>query len=383
MIKNYIELAFDTVKKNRMRSFLTSLGVAIGVASIMVILSLTGGIQNIIDGRIGGNVKGGVAVVMSKAADEGDVSTEVDERVLKEIGRIPGVKKVVPVKVGFEQVRGDETQTGVQVIGTDQEFAKIHKIKMKSGQFLEDEKTGDFAVLGIDLARKLFGTTDATGRILEMSGRQFLVNGVMDEVNVQNLSSDLTINNAMLVSEKKLDRKILRGITEVDEQTSVEKVRDEITKINGGEKIVFRTEKEIIGQVSEARNVAVVMLGVISGVALFIGGIGVMNIMLVAAGERTHEIGIRKAVGATGKNILAQFMVESVILAVLGGVLGILLGLGVIYGMGLFIKIEPFMNVEIAGLAFLAALVVGVVFGVYPAGVAAGKSPIGALKHYR
>lgn len=383
MIKNYIELAFDTVKKNRMRSFLTSLGVAIGVASIMVILSLTGGIQNIIDGRIGGNVKGGVAVVMSKAADEGDVSTEVDERVLKEIGRIPGVKKVVPVKVGFEQVRGDETQTGVQVIGTDQEFAKIHKIKMKSGQFLEDEKTGDFAVLGIDLARKLFGTTDATGRILEMSGRQFLVNGVMDEVNVQNLSSDLTINNAMLVSEKKLDRKILRGITEVDEHTSVEKVRDEITKINGGEKIVFRTEKEIIGQVSEARNVAVVMLGVISGVALFIGGIGVMNIMLVAAGERTHEIGIRKAVGATGKNILAQFMVESVILAVLGGVLGILLGLGVIYGMGLFIKIEPFMNIEIAGLAFLAALVVGVVFGVYPAGVAAGKSPIGALKHYR
>lgn len=383
MIKNYIELAFDTVKKNRMRSFLTSLGVAIGVASIMVILSLTGGIQNIIDGRIGGNVKGGVAVVMSKAADEGDVSTEVDERVLKEIGRIPGVKKVVPVKVGFEQVRGDETQTGVQVIGTDQEFAKIHKIKMKSGQFLEDEKTGDFAVLGIDLARKLFGTTDATGRILEMSGRQFLVNGVMDEVNVQNLSSDLTINNAMLVSEKKLDRKILRGITEVDEQTSVEKVRDEIAKINGGEKIVFRTEKEIIGQVSEARNVAVVMLGVISGVALFIGGIGVMNIMLVAAGERTHEIGVRKAVGATGKNILAQFMVESVILAVLGGVLGILLGLGVIYGMGLFIKIEPFMNIEIAGLAFLAALVVGVVFGVYPAGVAAGKSPIGALKHYR
>ena len=383
MIKNYIELAFDTVKKNRMRSFLTSLGVAIGVASIMVILSLTGGIQNIIDGRIGGNIKGGVAVVMSKAADEGDVSTEVDERVLKEIGRIPGVKKVVPVKVGFEQVRGDETQTGVQVIGTDQEFAKIHKIKMKSGQFLEDEKTGDFAVLGIDLARRLFGTTDATGRILEMSGRQFLVNGVMDEVNVQNLSSDLTINNAMLVSEKKLDRKILRGITEVDEQTSVEKVRDEITKINGGEKIVFRTEKEIIGQVSEARNVAVVMLGVISGVALFIGGIGVMNIMLVAAGERTHEIGIRKAVGATGKNILAQFMVESVILAVLGGVLGILLGLGVIYGMGLFIKIEPFMNIEIAGLAFLAALVVGVVFGVYPAGVAAGKSPIGALKHYR
>lgn len=383
MIKNYIELAFDTVKKNRMRSFLTSLGVAIGVASIMVILSLTGGIQNIIDGRIGGNIKGGVAVVMSKAADEGDVSTEVDERVLKEIGRIPGVKKVVPVKVGFEQVRGDETQTGVQVIGTDQEFAKIHKIKMKSGQFLEDEKTGDFAVLGIDLARKLFGTTDATGRILEMSGRQFLVNGVMDEVNVQNLSSDLTINNAMLVSEKKLDRKILRGITEVDEQTSVEKVRDEITKINGGEKIVFRTEKEIIGQVSEARNVAVVMLGVISGVALFIGGIGVMNIMLVAAGERTHEIGVRKAVGATGKNILAQFMVESVILAVLGGVLGILLGLGVIYGMGLFIKIEPFMNIEIAGLAFLAALVVGVVFGVYPAGVAAGKSPIGALKHYR
>ena len=269
------------------------------------------------------------------------------------------------------------------MIGTDQEFAKIHKIKMKSGQFLEDEKTGDFAVLGIDLARKLFGTTDATGRILEMSGRQFLVNGVMDEVNVQNLSSDLTINNAMLVSEKKLDRKILRGITEVDEQTSVEKVRDEITKINGGEKIVFRTEKEIIGQVSEARNVAVVMLGVISGVALFIGGIGVMNIMLVAAGERTHEIGVRKAVGATGKNILAQFMVESVILAVLGGVLGILLGLGVIYGMGLFIKIEPFMNIEIAGLAFLAALVVGVVFGVYPAGVAAGKSPIGALKHYR
>lgn len=383
MIKNYIELAFDTVKKNRMRSFLTSLGVAIGVASIMVILSLTGGIQNIIDGRIGGNIKGGVAVVMSKAADEGDVSTEVERGILEEIGRIPGVKKVVPVKVGFEQVRGDETQTGVQVIGTDQEFAKIHKIKMKSGQFLEDEKTGDFAVLGIDLARKLFGTTDATGRILEMSGRQFLVNGVMDEVNVQNLSSDLTINNAMLVSEKKLDRKILRGITEVDEQTSVEKVRDEITKINGGEKIVFKTEKEIIGQVSEARNVAVVMLGVISGVALFIGGIGVMNIMLVAAGERTHEIGIRKAVGATGKNILAQFMVESVILAVLGGVLGILLGLGVIYGMGLFIKIEPFMNVEIAGLAFLAALVVGVVFGVYPAGVAAGKSPIGALKHYR
>ena len=383
MIKNYIELAFDTVKKNRMRSFLTSLGVAIGVASIMVILSLTGGIQNIIDGRIGGNIKGGVAVVMSKAADEGDVSTEVERGILEKIGRIPGVKKVVPVKVGFEQVRGDETQTGVQVIGTDQEFAKIHKIKMKSGQFLEDEKTGDFAVLGIDLARKLFGTTDATGRILEMSGRQFLVNGVMDEVNVQNLSSDLTINNAMLVSEKKLDRKILRGITEVDEQTSVEKVRDEITKINGGEKIVFKTEKEIIGQVSEARNVAVVMLGVISGVALFIGGIGVMNIMLVAAGERTHEIGIRKAVGATGKNILAQFMVESVILSVLGGILGILLGLGVIYGMGLFIKIEPFMNVEIAGLAFLAALVVGVVFGVYPAGVAAGKSPIGALKHYR
>ena len=254
---------------------------------------------------------------------------------------------------------------------------------MRTGEFLNNKNKNDSAVLGIDLARKLFGMTNVQGRLIEVAGKQFLVNGVMDESVLPTLSGDLRINSAVIISEDKMDRDLLRVFLKLKPEVKTEETKEKIMRLPEAEKVQVKTEQEAIGASNSNMNMVILMLSLVAGVALFIGGIGVMNIMLVAAGERMREIGIRKAVGASFSNILAQFLVESVILSFLGGVIGVVVGVGVIGAVALFWHIEPFLEVEMVLLAIMVSVIVGVIFGVYPAGVAAKKSPIAALKHYR
>lgn len=398
MMGLYMGLAVGALRRNRMRTLLTCLGIAVGVACIVVVLSLTGSVRKNLQGQT--EVMGeGLVVVRMKREEMG---TEIINKTwrgrreeagieLKEVGKmkeIAGVKAVVPVAGMYEKVVGEKIENAL-VVGTKEELEDLQGLKMKAGVFFGGGSEKNQAVLGRELCLKLFGTTQAVGKTLEMFGRQVLVVGVLEEVNNPVNIDNLDFNDVAMVN---LDFLVEAGqkiqVRQVNVRVEGEKIgavmqelaerakswRGEYEVVTGG---------EIVKTVNPTFKVMGEMLWVVAVVALVIGGVGVMNIMLVAANERTREIGIRKAVGATGGNIMGQFLLEAVMLALLGGVLGVILGHGVAAGVALSLHIEPFASVETVGVTLLVALVVGVIFGVYPAGVAARKSPIGALKYYR
>lgn len=400
MLRMYMELAIGSLKRNRMRTFLTCLGVAIGVACIVLVLSLTGSVRRVLREQVNA-IDAGLLVVRAKevSENEGLIGKIIKKDQKKGMGasleeveglrKLDKVKLVVPMMMKNEKMTGDRTENGV-LMGTTSDLEKVQKLKMKNGTFLGEGSERNMAVLGREMALALFGTTQAAGKTMTVLDKQILVVGVLDEVNNPvNLEAG-NFNRAVIVSVdcfKGLGVDLGVGQVSVkvepeEIKTVAEEVKKQTLEWRGGEFEVV-TGEDIIKGVDPTFKMMAEMLLLVAGVALLVGGIGVMNIMLVAVNERTREIGIRKAVGATGKNIVMQFLLESIILSLMGGVLGVALGHGISAAVAIMMNIEPFVSVETVGLTLVVALVVGVLFGVYPAGVAARKSSIGALKYYR
>lgn len=401
----HLKLARTSIQENRTRSFLTCLGIAIGVASIILILSLMGSISQLIAGQVK-NIGANLIVVRPKSTK--DIVTGVIEELtasnsyqksnltLKDIGiisKLENITAVAPIAISTNTVVTDKNQiNSVVVLGTQEDFIKIQPLDLKYGSFI-NENSENTVVVGHMLSLKLFNTMNAVGKTLTLMGEKFIVSGVLSQVEESINFSNVDFDNALIMNIGALDK--VSGSTQIQQiniktknTASLMEVTKNIQKNlmeykKGENNFMVISGKQITHPASSLFSVVSSMLALVAGISLVVGGIGVMNIMLVSVAERTHEIGVRKAVGASSQNILMQFLFEALILSLMGGVLGLVLGYMLAFFISIMTPFKPYISVEIILMTFLTTLIVGVLFGIYPALKAATKNPIDSLKHYR
>ncbi len=406
LFRTHLRLAKTSIKENRTRSFLTCLGIAIGVASIILILSLAGSISNLIAKQVKGM---GADLIVVRPTSSKDMTADIIEELtmsnsyqksnlrledVAEIKKIENVAAAAPIAISVNTVSAEKnTLDSVTTLGTNEDFLKIQPLSMRFGSFISDENTNNIAVVGHTLSLMLFNTMNPIGKTLTVMGERFIVVGVLSEVEESVNLNNVDFDNALILEAAAMEK--IGGVAQVQQinvkaanveslGSVTEEIKSKLTeKKSGDNNFSVAYGEEITHPASSLFNIVSGMLTVVAGISLLVGGIGVMNIMLVSVAERTHEIGIRKAVGASSQNILMQFMFESLILSILGGIMGLALGYILAFLMSIATPFAPYISIEIVAVTFLTAILVGIIFGIYPALKAAAKNPIDSLKHYR
>ena len=405
-----LRTALRALTTNKMRSALTVLGIVIGVASVISLMSIGEGSQaaitsniealgtNLLFVRAGASSQGVVRGAQGSAA----TLTLADAEALAQAS---SVAAVAPQVSTFAQVVAGGENTNTQILGVTPEYLSVRNYKVADGEFIAEAQVqakSMVAVLGSSVAETLFGDTSAVGQYIKIDGRQFKVIGVLqskgstgfgsqDDVVLAPISTvQYRLSSSRTVSGGKTVQTIYVEVVSADQTdaaiqqiTSILEQRHKIT--NGEDDFTISSQQETINTLKESTQVWVILLGAIAGISLLVGGIGIMNIMLVSVTERTREIGIRKALGAKRRDILLQFLIEAALMSLIGGAIGVLVGWGIstlLSGMSLGgTTIETVMSVNIPILAVSVAAAVGIVFGLYPAYRAARLNPIEALRY--
>ena len=407
LIKTHYKLAKTAIKENRTRSFLTCLGIAIGVASIILILSLMGSVSNLIKKEI--SAIGSDLIVVRPSTTKDTVTSIVEELTASSsfqksnlalsdtatISEIEGVSAVAPIALSTNTISSDKnTLPAVTVMGTTLDYSKIEPLAMKHGAFLTEANAENGVILGHMLSLELFNTINSTvGKTVTIMGEKFMVVGVLEETDQSINFDNVDFDNAAIIDINTLDKitdstQIQQINIKAENTDSLAQISDTIrteliAKKHGDQNFTVAYGDAITHPAGSLFNIISGMLALVAGISLVVGGIGVMNIMLVSVAERTHEIGIRKAVGASSRNILMQFLFEALILSVLGGIFGLVLGYIFAFLISIITPFAPFISLEIIAITFLTTTAVGIIFGIYPALKAASKNPIDSLKHYR
>ena len=407
LFKTHFKLARTSIKENRTRSFLTCLGIAIGVASIILILSLMGSISNLVKNEV--SEIGSDLIVVRPNSTKSSINNIIEELTssntfqqsslsLSDIDTISGldnVAAVAPISTSVNTLESEKnTFTSVPVLGTTPDFVKIEPLALRYGTFFTDNNKENGVVLGHTLSLALFNTINSTvGKTVSILGEKFMVVGVLDEIEKSINFDNVDFDNALIMDVHTLDK--LLGSTQIQQINIKAANTDSLAVISGGIRDKLKDSKsgdenfsvaygdEISHPASSLFTIVSGMLALVAAISLIVGGIGVMNIMLVSVAERTHEIGIRKAVGASSRNILMQFLFEALILSIFGGIFGLILGYVFAFLVSIVTPFAPYISWEILALTLLTTLAVGIIFGIYPALKAASKNPIESLKHYR
>lgn len=407
LFKTHFKLARTSIKENRTRSFLTCLGIAIGVASIILILSLMGSISNLVKNEV--SEIGSDLIVVRPNSTKSSINNIIEELTssntfqqsslsLSDIDTISGldnVAAVAPISTSVNTLESEKnTFTSVPVLGTTPDFVKIEPLALRYGTFFTDNNKENGVVLGHTLSLALFNTINSTvGKTVSILGEKFMVVGVLDEIEKSINFDNVDFDNALIMDVHTLDK--LLGSTQIQQINIKAANTDSLAVISGSIRDKLKDSKsgdenfsvaygdEISHPASSLFTIVSGMLALVAAISLIVGGIGVMNIMLVSVAERTHEIGIRKAVGASSRNILMQFLFEALILSIFGGIFGLILGYVFAFLVSIVTPFAPYISWEILALTLLTTLAVGIIFGIYPALKAASKNPIESLKHYR
>lgn len=404
IISDYFTSAYQSLKRSRMRTFLTTLGVAIGVGSVTAILALGGGLTDVINNqldKLGGNLivvrpgAGNIITDLTAPANQQNyVTSTLSEADVESIKALPDVQAAAPIMTQNATLKTDiRTLPNAVVVSTTPEFIDISKLTVHDGQFLDNETNDHTAVIGRQLAVNLFGTEKPIGLTFTIRGERFTVVGIlkpaMDPVNYNRIDFD----NAAMVGFG-MGKALNQGRVQIQQIDVRAKNLESINSLNSAiNKTLLKNHSEeqdfhvISGEsigtsTSDLMRALTGVMAAIAAISLVVGGVGIMNIMLVGVAERTREIGIRKAVGATSSSIASQFLIESVMMSLLGGFLGHLLGYVVAFGISTFLYFVPNVNWQVAAIALAMSLGVGLLFGFYPALRAARKHPIESLRQY-
>ena len=393
--------AWEGLMLNKGRSFLTTLGVIIGVASVIIMLAISAGTEAEIAKQI--NALGASLVIVSPAkGTPGSARTLLYDDALAIGEQVVGI-----VGVSAEQApppqnvkANNQTLGDISVIGTSPEFPDVRDYPVASGRYFnqsEDERKAKVAVLGTGIASDLFGDMDPIGQVVTVGTTKLTVIGVMQS---KGIVSDVDYDGRVYIPVNLVFAKFIPSMnigpdrirTIYVKAESPEKIQSVITQITavlaerhdvdpGNPDFSVQTQQDII-DTREATTAAFRdLLAWVAGVSLVVGGIGIMNIMLVSVTERTREIGLRQALGARPSDVLLQFLFEAVILSLVGGLVGVVLGVGGSYLFGKFGSMSTAIVPLSIPLAFGAAAIVGIFFGYYPAVQAAKLDPIVALRH--
>jgi len=400
--------AFRALIANKLRTSLTMLGIIIGVSSVVALLAIGTGAQSAIAGQVQGLGSNLISIIAGRPSSSGpgQVNT-LAHLTLSDAGQLtdlPGVAVVAPQYRSTLLLTNQGNQASVPVTGVVPDYSLIHTEEVDQGRFLDASDASNRArvvVLGSQTATDLFGEIDPIGQPIKIDGVLFTVVGVLKSQGGGGFgfTRDAAAYVPLITAYTKLvgaeavvggDRLVsLIEVSAIDENsidTAVNAVDDALRqahKLKADEDNDFTavSQTDLLSATDTITGIMTVFLGAISGISLVVGGIGVMNIMLVSVTERTKEIGLRKAVGARRRDILYQFLTETVTLSLIGGIIGILIGSGIAALVNLTGVITTRVSIESIVLAFGFSTAVGLFFGIYPANRAAGLRPIEALRY--
>ncbi len=380
-----LKMAFVALKSNKMRSFLTMLGIIIGVLAVTLLISVVQGATGEITGQIeslGSN--------LLQVRFSGAEPTYLTLGDLKKLEEDPGIWGVTGVVSKTTNVKAGDESDPYSVEGVTSVYQDITGQAIKEGRFICDidsEAHTYNAVVGNSVANDLFGTQNCLGNTFKIEGYDFTVVGLLEESSTMLANKDDTIIIPLTTAQRLFSDKELTFVyvsaTTPDTVDAAETATDDFLKreLGDDEDYMIINQSAILDVMNEVMSVMTILLSGIAAISLLVGGIGIMNIMLVSVTERTREIGVRKAIGAQKSDILSQFLIEAIVLSVAGGIIGVglsFLGLQVI---GTAMDIGMAMSIGTIALALGFSAFVGVIFGIYPANKAANLNPIDALRY--
>jgi len=408
-IKDNIKMAYKDIVAYKSRSVLTVLGIAIGITAIILVMAIGNSAKRSITGQIQSLGPTNVYVVPGKLSEmmQGgsgqDSLKEKDYEDLKKKSNVPNIESIIPIVTSMGNASFESEDYRVTIIGSVPEAFDLMKLKIIEGEsFMQEDvdSMSSVVVIGSKVKEKLFGQDDAIGKKIKVKEKYFKVLGVTESKG-QGMGG-VNYDNSVTIPYTTLQRKIL-GIkyfqelivkidTEANIKTAIadmEVVLRSNHNINDPSKDDFsiQTQEDVVKSVNSILGVLTILLSSVAAISLVVGGVGVMNMMLTSVTERTREIGLRKALGATNKHILYQFLTEAVLLTFGGGLFGIFFGfilsLGLITVFNMsgtfnFVFSFPFSG---AFLGVLVSSIVGFTFGIYPAYQASKKSPMDALRY--
>ena len=395
----YARVALESLKANRLRSVLTMLGVIIGVAAVILLVSLGEGTKNYVEEQFAGLGSNILIVTPGKIETRGGPPiigaakhklTLSDSRILEKKGYLFG--GVAPVVFGTAEVRYGSRSRNVPILGVTPSFSPVRNLHVEIGSFVTEsdvEAKRRVCILGRTVKRELFGNANALGQIVKVSGGRFRVVGIMQQKGVSlGIDLDDIVFVPVRTAQDLFDTDaLLEIILSVRNKNDIESAKELAKSLlfknhNRHEDFTITNQAAMLSSLYTILDTLTYVLGGIATISLLVGGIGIMNIMLVTVKERTNEIGIRKAVGARDRDILVQFLLESTAISSSGGIGGMLVGVLGAYGIRLLV---PKLPVEVPSwaivLAFTFSVFVGIFFGVYPARKAAALHPIEALRY--
>jgi putative ABC transport system permease protein len=405
-----IKIALRALRANKMRSVLTILGIVIGVATVVALLSIGNGATASITESIqsGGSNLLSISPGRQQTSISGIGQSQqasylfFDDYDLLERTLTGDITSMVPVYQSSYTVKfGDESFT-TSVSGVLEDHAQARSFTISDGRFVTDgdnKSQSRVAVLGSTVAKDLFGSVSPIGQMVAINGVKFEVVGLLEsegaaigspddviyiplETGYNKLFGDTANHNG-----KKTVNSILISVTSSDDMENISAQAEYILRrsheLKPSEEIDFNvmSQADTLETLNTVTQTLTIFLGAIAAISLLVGGIGIMNIMLVSVTERTKEIGLRKAVGATKNQILTQFLIETVTLSLLGGLVGILLGVGIAVGFSVTGLINSLITMDSILMAFFFALAIGIFFGLYPAFRAASLHPMVALRY--
>ncbi|MDF2964065.1 MAG: FtsX-like permease family protein [Paenibacillus sp.] len=387
-ITELIQMALKTVSANWMRTLLTMLGVIIGVSSVVTLVAIGKGTSAQIARQyenMGTNLL--VANVLGRGR-----ATQLDYKELMNFEQFPEISAIAPTVSSSLNIKFDTTQESYTVLGSNERYMTILKASLKEGRFITEadlDLRTNVAVMGATVAKELFGTVDPLGKIININGFQFTVVGLLNSKgsSIGGTSADDSVIVPLTTAQRQLSLGAIQTTyIEATTKESITTAQSTLTsfltyKFKSSNGFRFTNQDQLLSASTEASNTLTSQLVSVACISLLVGGIGIMNIMLVTVSERTREIGIRKSIGAKRKNILLQFLFEAIVISGLGGLIGLLLGVGLAKAWPYFnAKQMTVVSFDISMYAFLFSVLVGVIFGLYPANKASKLRPIDALR---
>ncbi|MDW7667714.1 MAG: ABC transporter permease [Bacillota bacterium] len=385
-IKNTLKMAFKSILSNKMRTFLTMLGIIIGVFSVIVMVSIGQGAT----AQVTESVQGMGSNLLT--LNVRDRSEKFDKANVEDIENLLGVNVASPnITLGGTVKYGLESSENISISGVDEDYKNIQGLTIAAGRFLSPidiDYRNKVAVVGYETWGNLFAGFNPLNEEISINGEKYKVVGVLSEKESTLMGSS---NNVIIIpfttamrhfSTNTINNVTIQGESPELVNTAVENIEKYMLGIYEDEdSFTIFNQEELLSTLGEITGTLTLMLAGIAGISLLVGGIGIMNIMLVTVTERTREIGIRKAIGAKRSNILAQFLIESSVISSVGGIVGIILGIIVNNVLSSSIGITTIMNLQVVLIAFGFSLIVGIFFGIYPANKASKLKPVDALRY--